>query len=372
MRFNYNQPVEIIYGTGTVGLVPNEAMKRGYSRGLLVTSPSQLRNVVHSGRLDGCEELIVATYSSVKPNPDTDDVDACVALAREEQCDFILAIGGGSVLDCAKAASVLALTGEKVAPYVGTGKAIAAEHLPLIALPTTSGTGSEVTRVAVVTDHARGVKAPLVGDALYPVLAIVDPELTLSMPPRLTACTGFDALCHCIESYWSQGRNPLCSPLAIEAARTIFAYLPAAVADGSDLRAREEMARASLTAGLAFNLPRTNSGHACSYIITAMLGLPHGEACTLTIEWFIRFNAARGCAEVEQMARALGFADADAMASEITAMKRQLGLRTDLREFNLTDEQIEQLAVGSQHPILKLNPVEVTLDDLRALYRSLR
>lgn len=372
MEFRYTQPVEIIYGTGTVGLVSNEALKRGYSRGLLVTSPSQLRNVVHSGRLDGCEDIIVATYSSVKPNPDTADVDACVAMAREENCDFIVAIGGGSVLDCAKAASVLATTGEKVAPYVGTGKEVPAAHLPVIALPTTSGTGSEVTRVAVVTDHERGVKAPLVADSLYAELAIVDPELTLTMPPFLTACTGFDALCHCIESYWSRGRNPLCSPLAIEAARTILEYLPKAVADGRDLHAREEMARASLTAGLAFNLPRTNSGHACSYVITAMLGLPHGEACTLTIDWFIRFNAAKGCAYVAELADALGFATPNALADAIVEMKRRLGLRTDLHEFNLTDRQVEQLAEGSQHPILKLNPVEVTLDDLRALYTSLR
>lgn len=145
-----------------------------------------------------------------------------------------------------------------------------------------------------------------------------------------------------------------------------------AVTDGMDRSARDAMSEASVIAGLSFTLPKTTSPHACSYALTRLLGIPHGEACALTIDYFMRLNLDKGCGRINDFAHLLGYADGYALADAYTELKRQTGVRGDLRSFALTDAQIEELVKASQHPNLKNNPVEITPDLLRAMYRSLR
>ena len=285
--------------------------------------------------------------------------------------DLVVALGGGSVIDLAKAAAMICLTSDSIADYLDTGRVLPEARLPLIAIPTTAGTGSEVTDVSVLSDHVRRLKVPLKSASLYPVVAIVDPELTYSLPPHLTASTGFDVLSHAIEAYWSLHHQPVCDALAVHAAGLVLRYLKAAFEEPLSAVAREKMAEASVMAGLAFTLPRTTSVHACSYPLTNLLGIPHGEACALTLDRFIRLNAA-GCERVEALARLLGYAGSGALADAVVSLKHVTGMRCDLCDFHLSDEQLNELVLGSQHPNLRNNPIEITPDMLRELYVSLR
>ncbi len=372
MNWTYRQPVAIRFGNGALTSLYDEITALGGRRGLLVTSPSFVKRGLAERVRDMSHGLIGHVYGAVSPNPDVTECDECTEMLRRHGCDFVVAMGGGSVMDCAKAAAAFCTADAPAAAYLGDGKPMPDAHLPLIAIPTTAGTGSEITSVAVLSDHARGIKAPLSADSMYPAVAIVDPELTYTVPPYVTACTGFDVLCHAIEAYWSRRHQPVCDALAVQAAGLVFEYLAAACENPSDHTAREKMAEASVTAGLAFAQPKTTSAHACSYPLTNMLGIPHGEACALTIDRLVRLNSSRGDIRTARLAGRLGFTDAGALADAIADLRERVGLRSDLRDLAITDTQFEALVEGSKHPNLLNNPVEVTDDDLRMMYAAMR
>lgn len=372
MNWNYEQPVRIRFGSGVTNGLAEEIRNLGGQRGILVTSPSFVRRGVADEIVNACDGLLTTVFSHVSPNPEVTECDECAALIREEHCDIVVALGGGSVMDLAKAAATFSLTSSVATDFLSGAAAIPSAHLPLIAMPTTAGTGSEITCVSVLSDHAHGLKAPLNSRGFYPAVALVDPTLTYSVPPHLTACTGLDVLCHAVEAFWSKYHQPICDALAAHALRNVLTYLPTAYAKPNDAEAREKMAEASVIAGLAFTVPKTTSAHACSYPLTRLLGIPHGEACALTIDYFMRLNDAMGCTRPREMATLLGYSDAQALADKISSLKRELGLRTDLKDFHLTDELVEQLVQGSKHPNLLNNPVEITEAMLRSLYEGLR
>lgn len=373
MDWEYKQPVRIRFGEGMVRCLAEEIEKLGGENGVLVTSPSFVKRGITDKIINLSGGRLKHVFSSVSPNPDVKECDQCAALMHTSGCDFVVAMGGGSVMDCAKAAATFCLCpeGYSSTDFLGTSLTIPQRHLPLIVVPTTAGTASEVTCVSVLSDHDRGVKAPLVSDGFYPTLAIVDPELTYSVPPHLTACTGFDVLCHSVEAYWSRHHQPACDALAVHAARNVLTYLHRAVANGKDHEARSGMAEASVIAGLAFNLPKTTSSHACSYPLTNLLGISHGEACALTLTYFIRLNDELGSDRPYRMAQLLGYDSAEEMASHIDKLKAQTGMMSDLRSFNISKAQLEQLVKGSMHPNLKNNPVEITETMLRQMYEAM-
>ena len=371
MNWEYVQPVRIIFGNGQIKKLTSEIAKLNGSNGLLVTTAGFVRRGMAARILQLSGGTIKQVYSAVSPNPTVEECDNCASILRDNQCDFVVALGGGSVIDCAKAAATFGLTSCATTDFLGTGKAIPQQHLPIIAMPTTSGTASEVTCVSVLSDHNRGIKSPMNSYGFYPTVAIVDPELTLTVPPHLTATTGFDVLCHAIEAYWSVNHQPVCSTLAVHAAHLALTNLRQAYKHGDDLAARENMAEASVTAGLAFTLPKTTSAHACSYPLTNLLGIAHGEACALTITHFIRFNANHGCERVTQLAHKLGYEDAEALANAIDGMREDTGMLLDLKSFHLDNTQLEQLIQGSKHPNLRNNPVPVSEQDLREMYESM-
>ena len=246
------------------------------------------------------------------------------------------------------------------------------DHLPLIAIPTTAGTGSEVTCVSVLSDHELGKKGPINCDNFYAKTALIDPELTYTLPPYMTASTGIDVLCHAVEGFWSRGHQPICDALALHASRLVFSYLPVVCRDPQNKVARAKMAEASVIAGMAFTLPKTTSSHACSFPLTNLYHIPHGEACGMTLDYFARINADAQDGRINEFARQLGFAGMNEMADAIAALKKDLNLRTDLKEFHLTDEQVEELVKASHHPNMLNNPVEITDEILRDMYQSFR
>lgn len=367
MNWEYLQPVPIYFGSGKRKTIFKKIKERGYQRGILVTSSHFVKNGEASRLISDYRNHLIGSFTEFSPNPNLKEVDRLAEILRDDKADFIVALGGGSVMDGAKAASSVAVTGETISTYHGTGVPIPKKHLPVIAVPTTSGTGSEVTNVSVLTDRNKGKKAPIVSDSFYPHFAVIDPELTLSMSPYLTACTGIDVLSHAIEGYWSKGHQPICDALAVYAAKLVFQNLRTAYMDGQNLKAREKMAEASVIAGLAFGLPKTTSSHACSFPLTNLYGIPHGEACGLTLDFFIEING-KNDVRTQQLSGILGFKNSEEMAREVRSLKKDLGLRMDLKDKNLTKEDKNRLITLSHHPNLSNNPVEITDEILRKLY----
>jgi alcohol dehydrogenase len=371
MEWNYTQPVDIVFGNGRIKELPSLILEGGGEKGILVTDPFFMNNGLAKKIIEMSEGKLSAVFSDVSPNPDVSEVDACAEIIRKEGIDFAVVLGGGSAMDCAKAAASVALTNESIKVFHGTGVPIPEEHLPLIAIPTTSGTGSEVTCVSVLTDHSNGKKSPIVSKGFYPVYALIDPVLTHSMPAHVTAGTGIDVLCHAIEGYWSRYHQPVCSALAIHAIELVFKYLPRACKEPTDKEAREKMSEASVIAGLAFTLPKTTASHACSFPLTNILKIPHGEACGLTIDWFLRING-QSDKRVQDLAEKLGYKSTDAMADSILVLKKAVGLRTDLADLELNNEQVEELVKISRHPNLYNNPVDISDEMLYDMYNSFR
>ena len=371
MIWDYDQPVSIRFGNGRIAELPDTIRSLGGTKAMLVSS----EHFLHDGTIDalrkGSGGLIADVVTEFSPHPDVTQVDACAERIRSGGMDIVVAMGGGSAMDLAKAASAVARSGGSITAYHGTGVPVPADHLPLIAVPTTAGTGSEVTCVSVLTNRAAGRKAPINSDSFYPRVAIVDPELTYSVPPHVTASCGMDVLSQAIEGYWSKGHQPICDALAVHAARLVFRYLPLAYAEPRNAEAREKMCEASVTAGLAFALPKTTSSHACSFPLTNIYGIAHGEACGVTLDWFTRINADAQHGRVQDLAHDLGYADADSLADAIAGLKDTLGLRSGLADLNLDEAAIADLVRISRHPNLYNNPVDITDAMLDAMYRRL-
>lgn len=372
MSWEYLQPVVIKFGNGIRKEMKAIAASLGCKNGLLVSDPFFVKSGLAQTFVEESEGALTGIFGEVSPNPDVTEVDKCAQMIRENGYSFVVALGGGSALDCAKAAASICLTEDSIRKYHGTGVAMPQAHLPLIAVPTTAGTGSEVTCVSVLTDHANGKKSPIVSNGFYPSVAVIDPELTYSMPPKVTASTGIDVLCHAIEGFWSKGHQPICDALALHATKLVFTYLERAYMDGNDAEAREKMAEASVIAGLAFTLPKTTASHACSFPLTNLHHIPHGEACGLTLDHFAKINAEVEGGRLHTFAKELGFTDAYAIADAIHELKVKLGLRIDLKDLSLTDEQVADLVRISRHPNLYNNPVEITDAMLLEMYESYR
>lgn len=361
MKWYYTQPVDILFETGSVKKLAGIARERGWEKGVLICDPFFRQSGLAEKIIGLSGGALAAAYSDITPNPRVGEVDACAALLKDTGADFAVSLGGGSSLDCAKAACAVAVNGGGARNYHTGGKKIAKRGLPLIAVPTTAGTGSEVTCVAVLSDPEKGVKGPVADPLLYPSLALIDPELTLSVPKQVTASTGLDVISHAIEGFWSNGHQPICDALALHAARLAFNNILAAYDHGDDLAARENMCEASVIAGLAFTLPKTAASHACSFPLTSVYGLPHGEACAFTLDVLCAINAPAEGGRLNGFARALGFADAAGMGRRITEIKRRTGMRCTLAEAGIREEDLPGLARRCHHPNMLNNPVE--LDD---------
>lgn len=376
MQWEFNLPVKLVFGSGKRSDLAKYIDEIGGSRGVLVCGNSFCKNGVADEFLSLGGGKIVEIFSDIRPNPTTDNVNDCVRLMREVDADFAVALGGGSPMDCCKAACAIVRGDDKIEPYHSLGKPISAkEAIPMIAVTTTSGTASEVTNISVLTDINQNLKQPMNDPAMYPKIAVIDPELTLTVPPQVTASTGLDVLSHAIESYWSTLNQPICSACSIYAARLVFEWLEKAYTEPENLTAREKMAEASIVAGVAFSHPRTTGSHACSFPLTNIYGIPHGEACAFTLDYFVKFNAKHADSDgrLDALAKDCGFDSAYEMADEISAMKKRMGMRSRLSEIGCTsDEQIAELTKKSMSMLMKRNPIELSESDIGEMYNKLK
>lgn len=373
MQFIYKQPVKLYFGNGRVKELPEIVKEIKGTKGLLVCDPFLAKNGEAQKIVDLFNGAIAECYSEITPNPTIHEIQKCADLMKKHDVDFAIGMGGGSAMDLCKCACSLAKSDLGIEEYFykratfETGKCI-----PWIAIPTTAGTASEATPVSVMTVPEKQLKAPLQSDNFYPLIGVVDPLLTVSCPPKVTASCGLDVIAHALEGFWSIHHQPVCDANDFYALRLAFEYLPRAVKDGNDLEAREMMALASMQAGLGFSLPRTAASHACSYPLTAVYGVPHGEACAFTLDKFVKINKDAEGGRLNRLAKDLGFKDADAMADKITEFKKEFGMRCTLKEIGVPEDKIRELAESCVQSPIQNNPVEMNADSLEKMFNELK
>ena len=362
-NFIYSQPVKIYFGRGQFAHLGEILAERGLRRGLVVCGrhfAPTAQKLVEAG-IGVC-----AVFSDIKEEPQLSGVEEAARLARAHEADCVIGIGGGSAMDTAKFVAAIARQDESALGFFNGERPFPEERLPILAVPTTSGTGSEVTQVSVISygNTKRTINHPV----FMPSVALVDPDLSDTVPGRIVMCTGLDALAHALEGYWSRNHQPIPDLVAVEAVRIIWENLERAYRDPDNREAHANMAYAALLGGLSFALPKTAGCHACSYPICEHFHISHGEACALTLDSFVRINADE---RLEDLCRKAGIGDTGRLADRIAEWKAMAGLRTRLSQ--LGDTTPEQLARESAvHPLMNNNPVPMDEKALCEMFEVLR
>ncbi len=309
--FEFSLPTRVIYGIGMIDQLSDVVAHYGPRRALLVTDAmlvqAGLAERVKTGFAPTAIDL-VAVFDQTPPNSTIKTVEDCAALGRECGCDLIIGLGGGSVLDTAKVANLLMVKGGRVQEHMGAYLLGQTPLLPLFLIPTTAGTGSEVTKVAVIADPDHDVKLPFAETQFLPDLAILDPELTRSLPPKLTAMTGMDALTHAIEAYVDKEWSPAADGLALQAIRLIRDHLLLACAQPDNLPARGAMLTASCLAGIAFSHSMVGMVHGIAHALGGVYHIPHGLANALALPEVMAYNLEARLDRYADIAEALGVA----------------------------------------------------------------
>lgn len=342
-EWSYFSPVRIVCATGaSVRLGDHVA----FARMVLVTSPGFTRRGLVGRIGEALGERLVGIVGDVRPNPDLIDIDRQAAAIRGLQPDAIVGLGGGSSIDTAKGlARLLAQPpGVTLAQHFRDGLALGnAPALPVVAIPTTAGTGAEVTPFGTVWDFERAKKYSVAGDDMYPAATILDPQLTLGLPQDVTISSGLDAISHAFESTWNRNANPVTLALAMKSLQLSLPALPRLKDDPYDLQARRAMMEASLLAGIAISQTRTALAHSISYPLTARFDLPHGIACSFTLPALLRFNAEADDGRLADLARALGFKHIEEMATGLESVFHKLEFAASFRVCLPDDRQVFEL-----------------------------
>jgi alcohol dehydrogenase len=371
MEFNFQNPTRIIFGGGALAQLRKNADGFGPARALLVTGRTAMRKSGVTGKIIselGTER--VAVFDQVEPNPSAATVDRGVEICRKEKCGLIIGLGGGSPLDAAKAIAALVNNPGRAGEYL-EGKELKHPGLPLIAIPTTSGSGSEVTPFAILTIPEKHLKYSLRNQILYPRVAIIDPLLTASLPPRQTAATGLDVLAHALESLWSKNHQPLAALFAERAIELIFLHLVRAYRNGEDAKARIGMAEASMLGGLAISQTGTTAIHPASYPLTYDFGFEHGLACAIFIPSFLRINRPVLGDRFARLLRILALKDLESLEEKIRNLMMEVEAPICLREIGVKEKDIPQLAERGIGKSTVLNPVELRREDLEKILKEI-
>ncbi|BBW96347.1 iron-containing alcohol dehydrogenase [Geobacillus icigianus] len=374
-------PNRVIYGCETFHEVGRQAKALG-SKAFIVSDPV-MENI---GLVARCEHYLqeagvpFAKYTRVDKEPTDVHVNEALDVCRSERCDVIIAVGGGSSIDAAKAVAVMMTNEGTISDYVGNARMFTKKPVPLIAIPTTAGTGSEVTKVTVIIDTKTDVKMMISQPALLPAVAIVDPLLTVSCPPSVTAATGVDALCHAIEAYISRRAHPVTNVLALSAIEAIIGHLRRAYENGQDIEAREKMAIAAMKAGMAFSNASVTLVHGMSRPIGALFHVPHGVSNAMLLPGVLEFTKDSARERLAVIARLINpqlkdVSDAeaaDALVEEVKQLCRDLhipNMKTwgiDKAAFDKAVDKMAADALASGSPAN--NPRVPTHEEIVTLY----
>lgn len=371
---------EIIYGRGALTQVGESARRLGITRPLVVSDPGVVQAGWTERALPFLRECRLACelFTDVTSNPKDHEVERGLAAYLAAECDGLVAVGGGSVMDTAKGIALLASNGGRIHDYEGLDR-VTRPLPPMVMVPTTAGTGSQVTQFAVITDTVRRVKMVLVSRSLTPDIALVDPETLTTKDPELTAHTGVDALTHGIEAYTSVAATPLTDSHALNAIRLVAQHLRSSVARSSDMEAKSGMAMAALMAGLAFSNAILGAVHALSHPLGGFLDLPHGEACAILLPHVMEFNLLACVDRYAEVAGAMGepvegLSRREAAVRAIRAVRQlmdDLGIVKGLSELGVPETEIPALAVLATRDVcLTTNPRDAGPAELEAIYRA--
>lgn len=365
------------FGRGRVREVGGIVAGLGASTVLIVTDPFLASSPIVAAVRSSLEQsgLRVHVYAEVTPNPTTTNLDEGSDLAASVAADAIVSVGGGSSLDAAKGISLGAVNPQRgIALDYST--AFAHAGLPIVAIPTTAGTGAEVNAFGVITDVEGHRKFYVGHDSALARAAVLDPDLTVGLPPAATAATGFDALTHALESYLSVRANPYSDGIALQVISTVATYLPCAVADGSDLEARSELLLASHVAGVGFSHTGLGLVHGIAHPLGGQFNIPHGLALAIVIGGVLEFNRAARIDRLARVAFALGVGEtaapveqnADAAIAETIAIAERVGLTAPLSQFGVTAEALPILARDTlADAVTANNPLVPTAHDVVAI-----
>jgi alcohol dehydrogenase len=378
--FVFNIPTVSLLGVGAAKQAGAEAKKAGGQKALLVTDKGLVKLGMAGDIQANLEEagLQVVVFDGAEPNPTDKNVEAGLKVYRDNGCDLIVSLGGGSSHDCAKAIGVVATNGGSIRDYEGIGK-ITKPTPPKIAINTTAGTASEMTFFCVITNTDTHVKMPIAGPQVTPTVAINDPLLMVGLPPALTAATGMDALTHAVEAYVSIIATPATDACGLQAIELIAKWLRKAVANGQDLEARERMAFAEYLAGMAFNNASVGCVHSMAHQLGGFYNLPHGVCNALLLPVVEQYNIIACPERFRDIAVTMGedvegLSVMDAAEKAITAMKRlsvDVGIPTSLGELGVKESDIPTLAQNAFNDICTLtNPRVVSVAELETLYRA--
>ncbi|MCD6156599.1 MAG: iron-containing alcohol dehydrogenase [Candidatus Atribacteria bacterium] len=370
--FAFRLPREIYFGWGKGAeageLVKSLGKKAFIVTGRRATKETGILGVVTSSLEKAGLEWVV--FDQVEPEPSLETVDAGLRKAYQENCDLVLSLGGGSALDCGKAIAGLLGQDESVVPYFNGIKNLEGPGAPWVALPTTAGTGSEMTNNAVLTNYRLGIKKSFRSPYLVARMAIIDPQFTVFLNARLTASSGIDALVQAIEAFTSPRTNPVSELLALEAIRLLWQFLPRAVAKGDERHFREQVAKGSMISAMAFANASSGPAHGLSHIIGPAFGIPHGEACGLLFPVTMRFNREVLGTKYVAIAKAVGIEGASqeeiigAFEKAFRGLLEKIGLRTRLRDFGVTKEALRKVVKEELiQRSLRENPRPIDVDE---------
>ena len=378
--FSFTIPQNIKFGAGTLDLLPDLAKELGKSKGYIISGP-HLNKI---GMVAKCRKALKNAgmesecFTETEGNPSTDTVVKATEGFKKSKADFIVAFGGGSPLDVAKAVAVLATYGGNIVDYEGAGK-VMGPVVPMIAIPTTAGTGSEVTAFSVITDHSRNYKLTVVSNYLLPAYVILDPDLIATVPANTAAACGIDAMVHALEAYISKAASPFSDIFAREALRLIGGSIRDYVADRSNPAACESMMVGSLFAGIAISHARLGNVHAMSHPVSAYFDVPHGVANAILLPTVVDFNKDAadpekyryiyGCIS-KDMGADINFTP-DMLATEIRMLNYELGILPTLSDIGVTSDKFEQMADDAMKSgNIQCNPQFTMKNDILKLYEQ--
>jgi alcohol dehydrogenase len=352
----------------------------GFKKALIVTD--KVLNDI--GLVKKLEDVLVENgvgsviYDGTQPNPTVGNVNDGLEILRKENCDFVISFGGGSPHDCAKGIALVASNGGSIKDYEGVDMS-AKPQLPLVAINTTAGTASEMTRFCIITDEERHIKMAIVDKHTTPILAVNDPLLMLDMPKSLTAATGMDALTHAIEAYVSTIATPVTDACAQKAIELIQGYLRAAVANGKDEKARDMMAYAEFLAGMAFNNASLGYVHAMAHQLGGFYDLPHGVCNAILLPHVQEYNAAVSAERLKEVAGFMGvdvskMTNEEGAAAAIEAIKKlstDIGIPSGIKELGAKEEDFDVLAENALKDACGLtNPKQATHEEIVRIYKN--
>lgn len=376
--FTFYCPAQIDFGNHAINHLKDHLAALNIQRPIVVTDKMLRATPAVSRAIE--EAGLTAVFDDVEPNPTNDIVMALKRFVEAHNGDGLVVFGGGSSMDSAKGAAVVAYTQNDVSAYYdfAENQLPIQKVLPIIAVPTTAGTGSEVSQYAVITDSSTNVKRCLTSDRIVPRIAVVDPTLTVGMPPEVTVSTGLDALSHAIESLLSTIENPLTNVLAFRAIQLIFENLDKARRDGTDLEARSNMSFAALIAGIAMSHCCGTMCHAMGCQLTSQYHVPHGLACAVLQKDGLDYAGSKG-ENIRALIRYLDHKDCTAPQAVALLQKKlddlfaTLETEMNLKQYSLTDEGIRIMTADAmEHGCMGLNPVKMEPDQISEVFRKLK